>query len=127
MGRAVAFPTTRAVALTSPRIQPVMSSVRAVSALPEIKVERLSEQEAEEKYGIASWGSWGCAASKFDWAYSGNEMCYLLKGKVTVTPTGEWASVKPATFGAGDMVTLPDGMTCIWDVSEAVEKKYKFF
>jgi len=107
-----------------PRTQPV---IRTVAALPDIKVERLTEEEAQTKYGISSWGSWGCPASKFDWTYSGNEMCYLLKGKVTVIPTGSWASVAPATFGAGDMVTLPDGMTCVWDVSEAVEKKYKFF
>ena len=49
----------------------------------------------------------------------------LLAGKVTVTPDDK--TLKPATFGKGDFVTFPAGMSCTWDVSETVEKHFMFF
>ena len=77
-----------------------------------------------EQKGVFSWGTWGCDASTFPWTYSDNESCYLLKGQVTVTPTD---GRKPATFGKGDFVTFPAGMSCTWEVSEAVSKHFLFF
>lgn len=50
-----------------------------------------------------SWGTWGCGVSKFPWTYDQKESCYLLNGKVTVTPTD---GRKAATFGKGDFVTF---------------------
>lgn len=29
-------------------------------------------------------------------------------------------------FGAGDLVIIPKGLSCTWDVSIAVDKHYKF-
>lgn len=86
----------------------------------------MSLEEANSQYGISSWGTWGCGVSKFDWEYSGTESAYVLKGKVLVTPTGDWADCKPTEVKAGDFVVFPDGMTCIWDVSEAIEKHFNF-
>ena len=40
-----------------------------------------------------------------------------------VTPAGASDYVE---FGAGDMVVFPDGMSCTWKVSEAVDKHYRF-
>ena len=91
---------------------------------PEIEVVSQPSQEFLEKKGVFGWGTWGCDASKFPWTYDSNESCYLLKGKVTVTPTD---GRKAATFGAGDFVTFPAGMSCTWDVSEAVQKHFMFF
>ncbi|KAE9460741.1 hypothetical protein C3L33_07344, partial [Rhododendron williamsianum] len=31
-----------------------------------------------------------------------------------------------AEFGAGDLVVIPKGLSCTWDVSVAVDKHYKF-
>ena len=93
---------------------------------PEIQVTTLSYDEADAKYGVKSWGKWGCDVSKFDWQYSGKETAYVVKGKVLVTPTGAWAACKPTEVKAGDLAVFPDGMTCIWDVSEAIEKHYSF-
>lgn len=62
--------------------------------------------------------------SKFPWTYGDSESCYLLAGKVTVTPDD---GRQPATFGKGDFVTFPAGMSCTWDVTEAVDKHYMFF
>mmetsp|Transcript_81680 Transcript_81680/g.264649 ORF Transcript_81680/g.264649 Transcript_81680/m.264649 type:complete len:147 (+) Transcript_81680:118-558(+) len=93
---------------------------------PGITVEKMSKAEADKKYGISSWGTWGCGVSKFDWVYSGTETAYLLEGEVTVTPTGEWASADPVEIEAGDLATFPDGMTCVWDVRKPIKKHYNF-
>mmetsp|Transcript_117192 Transcript_117192/g.184339 ORF Transcript_117192/g.184339 Transcript_117192/m.184339 type:complete len:98 (+) Transcript_117192:72-365(+) len=93
---------------------------------PQIEVEKMSKEEAQEKYKISGWGTWGCDVSKFDWQYSGTETAYILEGEVTVTPTGEWGGCKPVTVGAGDYVTFPDGMTCTWDVTKKIKKHYNF-
>lgn len=66
---------------------------------------------------------WGCPPSKFPWTYSSKETCYLLEGKVKVTPEGANEAVE---IGAGDLVVFPKGMSCTWDVSVAVDKHYNF-
>lgn len=48
---------------------------------------------------------------------------YILEGRVTVTPTKGGGAV---TVGKGDLVTFPEGMSCTWDVHEAIKKHYKF-
>jgi len=49
------------------------------------------------------------------------EECYLLEGKVVVeTKDGK------VEFGAGDFVTFPAGLSCIWDIKEPVRKHYNF-
>ena len=90
----------------------------------EIEVVSQPDQDFLEQKGVFNWGTWGCGVSKFPWMYDSSESCYLLAGKVTVTPTD---GRKAATFGKGDFVTFPAGMSCEWDVSEAVQKHYMFF
>ena len=48
-------------------------------------------------------------------------MLLTCAGKVTIDERAV------ATFGNGDFVTFPAGMSCTWDVSEAVEKHFIFF
>merc|ERR1719401_715630 len=95
-------------------------------AKPGITVEKMSKEEANKKYGVSSWGTWGCGVSRFDWVYSGTETAYILEGEVEITPTGDWSSVEPVTAQEGDLITCPDGMTCIWDVKKAILKHYSF-
>mmetsp|Transcript_141160 Transcript_141160/g.199927 ORF Transcript_141160/g.199927 Transcript_141160/m.199927 type:complete len:98 (+) Transcript_141160:52-345(+) len=92
----------------------------------EIKVKKMSKEDAEKEYNISKWGQWGCDISKFDWTYSGKEVAYILEGEVLVTPTGAWSGCKPTKVEAGDFVEFPDGMTCIWDVTKAIKKHYNF-
>lgn len=80
-----------------------------------------------QKKGIDDWGTWGCGISKFPWTYSENESCYLLSGKVTVTPTDTSKFGNAVTFSKGDFVTFPAGMSCTWDVTEKIQKHYIFF
>lgn len=60
--------------------------------------------------------------SKFPWSYSENEDCYILEGKVTVTPDGG----EPTEISVGDYCTFPVGMSCTWDVKEPIRKHYNF-
>jgi uncharacterized cupin superfamily protein len=75
------------------------------------------------KRRVFDWGTWGCGVSKFPWHYDSTESCYVLEGKVTVTPENGEA----VTIGKGDFVTFPAGMSCTWDVHEPIQKHYMFF
>ncbi|KGN52597.1 uncharacterized protein LOC101218376 [Cucumis sativus] len=88
-----------------------------------IKVEKNPSESKLTELGVRQWPKWGCGPSKFPWTYSDKETCYLLEGKVKVTPAGSNESVE---IGAGDLVVFPKGMSCTWDVSVAVDKHYKF-
>jgi uncharacterized cupin superfamily protein len=72
--------------------------------------------------GIASWPIWSCGVSRFPWSYDEGETCLLLEGEVTVTPEGG----DPVRFGAGDLVSFPAGLACIWEVDVPVRKHYRF-
>ena len=94
------------------------------SSLQEIDVITDPTKAFLETKGVFGWGTWGCGVSKFPWTYSEAESCYLLRGKVIVTPNGDG---QPVLIQAGNFVTFPAGMSCTWDVQEAVEKHFMFF
>jgi len=87
----------------------------------EIKVQKLDKNKLENM-GVFSWPVWEKETSRFDWSYDSIEECYLLKGKVTV----ETKDGKSVSFGKGDFVTFPKGLSCTWDVKEPVRKHYNF-
>ena len=86
----------------------------------EIKVEEVSEEKLEE-LGVKSWPIWEKEVLEFDWNYDEQEVCYLLKGEVTVI-TENGTEVE---FGAGDLVTFPAGLDCRWKITKDVKKHYK--
>lgn len=88
----------------------------------QIKIERNPDRKELEKMGVFKWPIWEKEESKFDWSYDTNETCYLLEGKVRVEPKGGEA----VEFGAGDLVTFPKGLECVWQISKKVRKHYKF-
>ena len=90
--------------------------------MQEILYERDPSPDKLDQIGVYDWPIWEKEASSFPWTYDSNETCYLLKGKVTVTPEGG----EPVTIKAGDLVTFPKGMNCQWDIHEAVQKHYRF-
>ncbi len=85
-----------------------------------IKVEKLSDEEIERR-GIKSWPVWEKEVSKFDWYYDSQEECLILEGEVSVFSDGESIS-----FKAGDFVTFPKGLSCVWDIKKKVRKHYNF-
>lgn len=86
-----------------------------------IKVEKPTEDSLKSK-DVSSWPIWEKEVSRFDWQYDSTEECYLLEGEVIVE-TEDGKSVK---FGQGDFVTFPKGLSCVWDVKQAVKKHYNF-
>lgn len=87
-----------------------------------IIIEHDPNPERLQSLGVSSWGVWTREISKFPWTYDEREMCYLLEGEVIVTPDGG----APVSFGKGDLVTFPAGMSCHWDIRAPVRKHYKF-
>jgi uncharacterized protein len=93
-----------------------------VATMQEIKVERNPTISWLNELGATSWPIWEKEVSEFPWHYDEKETYYLLEGDVTVTPEGGG----PVRFGKGDLVTFPSGMSCMWNIHEAVRKHYKF-
>ncbi len=89
--------------------------------MQKIKIEHNPDKEKLEEMGVFNWPIWEKEPSRFDWSYDTDETCYLLEGKVRVEPENGEA----VEFGAGDLVTLPEGLKCVWDISEKVKKHYK--
>ena len=86
-----------------------------------IKIEKLTDNELE-KLGVFTWPIWTKEASRFPWTYDSTEECYLLEGEVSVeTKDGE-----KVTFGKGDFVSFPKGLSCTWEVRKPVKKHYNF-
>jgi uncharacterized cupin superfamily protein len=74
-----------------------------------------------KKLGVSKWEIWTCEPSTFDWTYSDKETCYVLEGQVTVE-----AGAQSVSFGPGDLVVFPAGLSCVWKVSKPVRKHYRF-
>jgi len=65
---------------------------------------------------------WEKEESVFGWQYDEPETCLLIEGEVTVRcEDGEAVS-----FGAGDLVVFPKGLSCEWEITKPVRKYYRF-
>ena len=85
-----------------------------------IEVDRPEQDELEEA-GVFDWPIWEHDEDKFDWYYDQTETCYIIAGEATVTT--EFESV---TIEAGDFVTFPKGLECVWDIHYAIQKHYSY-
>jgi uncharacterized cupin superfamily protein len=84
----------------------------------EILVKKPTEAEKAE---MQNKPIWTCGVSEFDWYYDSEETCLLIEGKVTVT-----YKYGRVSFGAGDYVVFPQGLSCVWKVVSPVKKYYVF-
>lgn len=87
-----------------------------------ILVDHHPTPELLHRLEVQRWPIWTKEVSTFPWTYDDQETCYILAGRVTVTPDGG----EPVTIGAGDLVTFPAGMSCTWEVTEPIRKHYHF-
>lgn len=86
-----------------------------------IEIHKPDEKELKEN-SVKSWPIWEKEVSKFDWYYDSREECYLIEGEVEVTTeNGE-----TVTFGKGDYVKFPQGLSCKWNITKPVKKHYIF-
>ncbi len=84
----------------------------------DIIIQKPSEKEVQK---MKACPIWSCEPSTFDWFYSSKETCLILEGEVCVLAGG-----KSVSFGAGDYVVFPKGLSCVWEVKKAVKKHYLF-
>lgn len=87
-----------------------------------IKVEK-PDAERLKSLGVSDWPTWSKEVSTFPWSYNSQEIAYILEGEVTVT---DKATGEAVTFGKGDLVTFPAGLSCTWQVKKALHKHYQF-
>ena len=90
--------------------------------MSKITVEHNPDSTRLSALGVSSWPTWSKEVSKVPWTYSEQEVAYVLEGEVVVTPQGG----EPVTFGKGDLVTFPAGMSCTWEVKQPLRKHYQF-
>ena len=89
---------------------------------PSIQINHQPTQSDLDQLGVTSWPIWTKEASTFPWTYASSETCYFLEGEVVVIPDGG----QPVEMGKGDLVTFPAGMSCTWEIRQAVRKHYNF-
>jgi uncharacterized protein len=89
--------------------------------MPTVKDVVVRKPTEQENKTCKNWPIWRCDPSTFDWAYTENETCLVLQGKVTVTD-----GKNSVSFGPGDLVIFPKDLGCTWHVHEAVVKHYNF-
>jgi uncharacterized cupin superfamily protein len=85
-----------------------------------VEVTQYSQEELEQE-GVFDWPIWEHDEEKFDWFYDKTELCYILEGEADITTEFESFTIK-----AGDFVTFPKGLECVWDIQSAVKKHYSF-
>ncbi|XP_078427740.1 uncharacterized protein LOC144700185 [Wolffia australiana] len=88
-----------------------------------IIVEKNPPEARLAELGVRSWPKWGCPPGRFPLRFEAEEICYLLRGRVKALTKGSSDFVE---FAAGDLVVIPKGLSCTWEVSVAVDKHYKF-
>lgn len=87
----------------------------------EILVEHRPAPVKLEVLGVDDWPIWRHGPGSFPWHYDQTETCYVLRGRFTVTP----ADGQPRAFSRGDLIRFPAGLSCSWEITEAVEKHYQ--
>jgi uncharacterized cupin superfamily protein len=92
--------------------------------MPTIKNVIVQKPGADQIVECQKWPLWACGISRFEWEYTQTEKCLILEGKVTVYDLTD--TTQSVSFGPGDFVIFPDGLKCIWDVTQPVKKHYDF-
>lgn len=92
--------------------------------MPGVKDIVVRKCGADEGETFESWPVWSSDVSEFDWDYTQTETCLIIEGEVTVFDRP--ASGDSVTFGVGDVVVFPEGLSCVWKITKAVRKYYDF-
>lgn len=86
-----------------------------------IVVEKNPAQTRLDALEVTKWPTWQKEVSTFPWIFHEEEIAYILAGECVITPTGG----APISFGKGDLVTFPAGITANWEVKQPLHKHYK--
>ena len=85
----------------------------------QVVVESVSSGEANRR-GILGWPVSRRGVSRFSWRYDSTEVCYLVDGHARIETEDGSIEVE-----SGDLVTLPAGLECTWDIREPLAKHYQ--
>ena len=88
--------------------------------MSEIAIEHNPSPAKLDVLYVEEWPIRTQDVSTFDWTYNEKEMCYVLKGKATVTTE----SGETVMIGLRDLVTFPQGLTCTWAVTQTMREHY---
>jgi uncharacterized cupin superfamily protein len=91
------------------------------STATQITVESNPAQTRLDMLNVSKWPTWKKEVSTFPWTFPEQEIAYILEGECVVTTCCGTA----VTFGKGDLVTFPAGMTVNWEVKKPLHKHYK--
>ena len=86
-----------------------------------IVVEKDPAASRLQALGVTKWPTWQKEVSVFPWTFPEQEIAYILEGECVITPQGG----TPVSFGKGDLVTFPAGMSCSWEVKQPLHKHYQ--
>ncbi|KAJ4462136.1 putative enzyme of the cupin superfamily protein [Paratrimastix pyriformis] len=70
------------------------------------------------------WPVWEKEVSEFPWEYEQKEVCLVISGEVEVTSIN--SNQMPVRFHAGQLVSFPAGLRCVWKVISPIRKHYNF-
>ncbi len=87
-----------------------------------IKINREITKSQLQQQGVYDWPIGSKEISCFPWTYELQECCLILQGEVTVTPDNG----DPVKIFPGDYVTFSKGLSCTWDIHQAIKKHYQF-
>jgi len=85
----------------------------------QIAVESISPDEASAR-GILGWPVSRRGIARYSWHYDSTEVCYLVGGRARIETEDGNVEVE-----GGDLVTLPAGLDCTWDIREPLAKHYR--
>jgi uncharacterized protein len=85
-----------------------------------ITVEKKPTKAHLEALGVSKWPTWEKEVSVFPWVFPEEEIAYILEGECVITPDNG----APVSFGKGDLVTFPAGMSASWEVKKPLHKHY---
>jgi uncharacterized cupin superfamily protein len=90
--------------------------------MAQVTVEHNPSDAKLDVLGVEYWPIWQKEISTFPWTYEQDEACYILAGEVTVTcDSGEQFLIQK-----GDLVHFSKGLSCQWQISQAIKKHYRF-
>ena len=73
------------------------------------------------QHGIKSWPIWESEPRTFEWKYDEKEICLILQGDATL-------KIKENNIHhikAGDLVTFPKNLICIWTINKTIRKHFR--
>lgn len=86
-----------------------------------ITVERSASVSRLTALGVESWPIKRFSEGEFVREYKHAEACWLSEGEATVIPMEGDA----ITARAGDLITMPAGSECIWEIHTPTRKHYR--